>query len=153
MPLARNCGSTARRWSGSNPDLVADDTNLTGRWKGIFHYPRGLPPGQFDAELVEHAGTLTGETFEVSTNPRRLGQQEHAMIDGVRTGSLVRFIKHYDAFRRVRTPVHYDGTVSADGTEISGTWTIPGQWSGAFLMIRATPTGAEAERKVAEPVR
>lgn len=132
--------------------MAGDDTNLTGRWKGIFHYPRLLPPGQFDADLVEHAGSITGETFEVSTSPLRLGQEQRALLLGSRSGSHVSFVKHYDMARRLDTPVHYDGTVSGDGMEITGAWWIPGNWSGTFLMIRAKAPGAEVERKAAEPV-
>lgn len=75
------------------------------------------------------------------------------MIEGERRGFEVRFTKRYDAFRRATTPVHYSGTLSEDGAEISGTWTIPGNWSGTFLMVRAKPKAAAFERKIAETVR
>ena len=132
--------------------MAAGDLNLSGNWKGIFTYPHTLPPNQFDAELRDHAGMLTGETFEVGGSGAGRGQPLHAMIEGRRQGSDVDFIKHYDVFRRAGTPVHYSGSVSADGSEISGVWDIPGSWSGTFLMIRARPKAAAAERKTAETV-
>jgi hypothetical protein len=132
---------------------MTEKLNLTGRWTGIFSYPRTLPPNQFEAELRDHLGALTGETFELGNNPRNKGQPLRAMIEGHRHGHEVSFIKHYDAFRRAATPVHYSGRVSGDGSEISGTWDIPGHWSGSFLMIRARPAAEAAERRIAETVR
>ena len=133
--------------------MTAEELNLSGLWKGIYSYPRLLPPNEFEAELRDHAGLLTGETFEHGRNGASKGLPLPAMIEGHRHGLDVRFIKHYDAFRRARTPVHYSGTVSTDGSEISGIWDIPGQWSGTFLMIRAKGKAAVIERKIAEEVR
>ena len=133
--------------------MERDKLNLTGSWTGVFSYPRALPPNAFEAELRDHIGLLTGETFERANNPRDRCQPLHAMIEGQRHGHEVSFVKHYDAFRRATTPVHYAGRLSADGSEISGTWTIPGHWSGSFLMIRARPPAQEAERRVAEQLR
>jgi len=129
------------------------ELNLTGDWKGIFSYPRAMPPNQFDAKLIDHSGVLAGETFERGNTPRSQGQPLHAMIDGLRDGHSVHFVKRYDEFRRIGTPVYYDGTVRADGDEISGTWEIRGHWSGTFLMIRAQPKAASVEHKTAETVR
>jgi hypothetical protein len=133
--------------------MAAEELNLQGLWNGIFTYPRSLPPNQFDAELRDHGGVLTGETFEHGNNGRSKGQPLHAMIEGQRHGFDVSFVKRYDEFRRATTPVFYSGSVSADGSEISGTWDIPGQWSGTFLMIRAKPNAAAVEQKAAEVVR
>jgi len=132
-----------------NKRMAEDTLNLTGFWKGVFSYPHSLPPNQFDAELREHAGLITGETSEHG----RTGQTLHGMIEGQRHGFEVGFSKLYDAMRRATTPVHYSGILSGDGTEISGTWTIPGSWSGTFLMVRAKPKAIAVERKVAETVR
>jgi hypothetical protein len=133
--------------------MASEDHDLSGAWKGFFNYPRALPATPFDAELREHLGTIAGETFELGTTARNRGQPLHAMIEGQRQGREVLFVKRYDEFRRAATPVHYSGTLSSDGNEISGTWTIPGNWSGTFLMIRARPKAAAAERRIAETVR
>ena len=67
---------------------------------------------------------------------------------GSRQGSVVAFAKtceggspHYDR------PIEYQGTLSADGTEIEGRWSIPGDWSGQFLMIRSSGNAATVKRK------
>ena len=132
---------------------MSEEVNLSGAWKGIFAYPRSLPPNQFDAELRDHGGILTGETFEQGNTPRTRGQPLHAMIEGNRNGCHVHFVKRYDAFRRAATPVFYSGRLSEDGSEISGIWEIPKHWAGTFLMVRARSKGAGAERKIAETVR
>jgi len=48
--------------------------------------------------------------------------------------------------------VGYAGALNEDATEIQGRWSIPGVWSGKFLMIR--PEGARAAllREVFETV-
>ncbi|WP_294201119.1 hypothetical protein [uncultured Sphingomonas sp.] len=133
--------------------MMADDIDLTGAWKGIFHYPHSLPPGHFDAELRDGQGALIGETFEIADAGPEAGRPLHAMLTGHRQGREVRFVKHYDHRRRVRTPVHYSGQARDGGLEISGIWHIPGHWSGSFLMIRATPRSVMVERKEAVTVR
>jgi hypothetical protein len=128
--------------------MMGEDLNLSGIWKGIFNYPRLLPPNHFEAELRDQLGVLTGETFERGNGFRNKGQPLPAMLEGQRHGFSVTFVKRYDEFKRVSTPVHYTGTVRGDGNEISGTWEIPGQWSGTFLMIRAKPKSIGVERKI-----
>lgn len=133
--------------------METDHLNLSGAWKGFFNYPRALPPTQFDAELRDQMGALTGETFEIGNGRRNNIQPMHALIEGRRNGDDVSFVKHYDDFKRARTPVRYSGTVNDDGTEIAGIWTIPGHWSGTFLMVRPKSQSAVIERKIAETVR
>jgi len=48
--------------------------------------------------------------------------------------------------------VHYAGEISRDGNEIHGRWTVPGSWSGPFLMIRAGKVGQALTRQMAERV-
>ena len=62
-------------------------------------------------------------------------------------GSAVRFVKTYDGSKPNYTTVVYEGTVSADATEIEGRWRIPRSWSGKFLMIRSGEQPAEAEER------
>jgi hypothetical protein len=45
------------------------------------------------------------------------------------------------------------GTIRAGGDEIEGEWTIPGEWSGTFLMVSPSSAGEAVERKVSEEVR
>ena len=48
--------------------------------------------------------------------------------------------------------VQYSGEVNQDGSEIEGRWTIPGVWSGKFLMIRAGGLHTAITEGVAERV-
>jgi hypothetical protein len=113
---------------------AADD--LSGRWTGMFSYPHSAPPTQFEATLHDANGVLTGETVEPDlVDP---GLTRRACLDGRRDD--------YDI-------VAYEGEVAADGVEIHGRWTIPGIWSGTFLMIRDAGATVAEHRKVGETVR
>jgi hypothetical protein len=59
-------------------------------------------------------------------------------------------VKTYDGLGGVYNMVLYQGVLSADGTEISGDWTIPGDWSGRFVMIRSGEAAVKRAQKVAE---
>lgn len=126
--------------------------DLTGRWDGIFNYPRTLPPNGFFAALVEQAGALTGE-IEEPGDEAETGSPLSAMVEGERIGSQVRFTKRYDALARAHYAVRYDGTLSAEGDEITGEWTIPGVWSGTFIMVRAARQDEAVEQTASEEVR
>jgi hypothetical protein len=56
------------------------------------------------------------------------------------------FVKIYDDLER--PTVHYRGTIQPGGDEIEGIWTIPGDWSGTFMMVRARKEKAAEERKI-----
>lgn len=116
--------------------------DLTGRWDGIFNYPHTLPPTGFVATLVELRGALTGEVEE----PDDGGAALAAVVEGERIGSRVRFTKRYDALARAHYAVAYEGTLTPDGDEIVGEWTIPGIWSGSFIMVRAAGRAAAVEQ-------
>lgn len=133
--------------------MNGDPLDLTGSWTGMFNYPRAMPPGSFTAELREQGGVVIGETEERSDSPADRGATLHALIEGNRSGLGIVFVKHYDAARRLDTPVNYSGTLSPNGDEITGTWNIAGNWSGTFLMVRRARRGAAIERRIAETVR
>ena len=129
------------------------DIDLTGQWSGLFNYPDGGPATPFEAELRESAGCVTGTTTEPGDTIASAGQILHAVIDGRRDGSSVRFLKMYDGAIQDYDVVHNEGVVHADGDEIDGRWTVPGIWSGTFLMVRTRKEEQAAERKVSEEVR
>lgn len=110
--------------------MTADD--LSGQWTGIFNYPAGQPPTGFAATLHDAGGALTGTTVEPSLE----GGDIAARIDGHREGMAVGFVKLYEQDSEIYDDVTYAGTVSADGLEITGRWSIPGNWSGTFIMVR-----------------
>ena len=132
--------------------MAGDPFDLSGAWKGIFHYPRVLPPEQFDAQIQDFGGALTGEISERPKSGRLAGEILHSVLTGNRQGTAVNFTKYYDHLRRAHYLVHYDGQLRADGEEISGDWSIPGIWSGTFLMIRNQPQKVSESRKSAETV-
>ncbi|HEX4738242.1 MAG TPA: hypothetical protein VH331_11840 [Allosphingosinicella sp.] len=123
------------------------DLDLTGRWSGIYNYPHTMPPTPFEAVLRDGGGLITGETVE----PGGRGGTLHAMVEGQRQGSAVRFAKLYDEPPRAAYRVDYVGAIADGGDEIHGRWQIPGNWSGTFLMVREGGAEEEAaERESAE---
>lgn len=124
--------------------------DLTGEWSGVYDYPAYLPPNNFEASIRDSGGIITGVIIQPGEHFEPPGTQHHAVIEGMRDGGLVRWVKVYDDLER-ETP-HYRGTVLADGDEIEGTWTIPGDWSGTFMMVRRRKEAASETRKVSEVV-
>ena len=121
--------------------------DVSGEWTGIYSYPSGLPPISFLAALTEREGWIAGVIEEHSREgagpARRLG----ASIQGRRSGAAVTWLKLYDDPGFGYDAVGYEGAVSADGEEISGRWSIAGEWSGAFLMVRKSRAAAARERR------
>lgn len=127
--------------------MSADD--LSGDWRGIFNYPGAAgPPTEFTATLHDAGGLLTGGTVE----PGLHGGALAARLDGRRTGSAVTFNKLYDEAQGDYDSVAYQGAVDGEGLEITGRWTIPGVWSGTFIMVRERGVEEEAAAEAAEPV-
>lgn len=112
-----------------------------------------MEPVGFTASLVELSGSISGATHEQTPVTSAVAATLPALVSGTRDGASVSFVKTYDGTLNWRHSVRYEGTLSADGSEIEGRWIVTGQWSGWFLMIRATPRGEQAEHKVAEEVR
>jgi len=131
---------------------MSDPLDVTGLWDGMFSYPHSMPPNTFTAKLREQGGRIIGEMHEPSDSPHDGASELHAFVEGARAGSDIAFTKFYDSKRRLH-PIAYHGTLDADGDEISGTWTIDSDWSGAFLMPRRSRAAAAATRKIAETVR
>ncbi|OYW44409.1 MAG: hypothetical protein B7Z08_06010 [Sphingomonadales bacterium 32-68-7] len=124
--------------------------DLTGEWSGIYSYPRLFPPNMFEASIRDSGGIITGVIRQPGEVFEPTGTHHHAVIEGSRVGSLVRWVKMYDDLSRA-TP-HYEGTIQPDGNEIEGTWHIPNDWSGTFLMIRRGQEEAGETRKVSEEI-
>jgi hypothetical protein len=119
--------------------------DLTGSWRGQYTYPSHKQPVHFTATLTETAGWLVGAIEEIGTVGSARGLTITATVQGRRSGFSATFLKLYDGAFREYDTVHYAGDVNHDGTEIEGRWTIPGSWSGRFLMVRA---GGQAEKRV-----
>ena len=125
-------------------------TSLTGVWDGRYAYPRLLDPVPFQAVLLEFGQGFTGSIWETCEAGPEQGRRLDASVEGRRAGRRVDFVKRYDGAHGRRHAIAYTGELSADGTEIAGRWTIPGAWSGWFLMIRAPGKEAAVERTEAE---
>jgi hypothetical protein len=128
---------------------VSPGRNLGGRWHGIYNYPHSFPPMPFEAELAESQGLLSGKTSEPGPSWAGARSAATATIRGRRDGRQVGFSKVYDDEADSELWVEYAGLLSADGNEIAGSWTIYGEWSGTFLMVRQSRAAAQAERRVA----
>lgn len=124
--------------------------DLSGEWSGIYNYPAHYPPNSFEATIRDSGGAISGVIRQPGEFFEPAGMVQHAVIEGSREGSLLRFVKIYDDLSRP-TP-HYRGVIQPGGDEIEGEWTIPGDWSGTFLMIRGAGAGAEVEVEVDEKV-
>ena len=130
--------------------MSGGETDLTGEWTGMYSYPRDYPPNAFEASIRDCGGVITGVFHERAEFAKRSGIHQHAVIEGVRTGSEVRWVKIYDDLTR-DTP-HYRGTILPGGDEIEGQWHIPGSWSGRFMMIRRCEEAIASEREVSEEI-
>jgi hypothetical protein len=128
----------------------AAEHDLSGEWSGIYSYPSLYPPNLFEAVIRDSGGLVTGVISQPGEFFEPTGTVQHAVIEGSREGGTLAFIKIYDDLDRP-TP-HYRGTIKPGGDEIEGEWTIPGNWSGTFLMIRGAKAGAAIERRVSEKV-
>jgi hypothetical protein len=124
--------------------------NLTGVWHGFYAYPIIRARVPFDATLIESGSWLSGSIHEISTLGPTNGQMIYSTLLGERSGSRVTFTKTYDGSAPGYRVVHYEGTLSADGTEIEGRWSIPRNWSGRFRMTRPKPNEETVEHKVFE---
>jgi len=124
--------------------------DLTGEWTGIYSCPRYLPPNNFEASIRDSGGIISGVIRQPGEIIEPPGIHQHAVIEGRRTGNVVRWVKIYDDLSRA-TP-HYEGMIQPGGDEIEGEWRIPGDWSGTFMMMRRSSDEAGEARKVGEEI-
>jgi len=121
---------------------TATSNNLTGIWQGLYLYPGALAPVSFTATLIESGAWLSGSVHETAQDEWGDWCEVSATLLGKRAGLAVSFTKTYDGTNDWTHSVAYEGVLSDDATEIAGQWSIPGVWSGKFLMIR--PEGRRA---------
>ena len=121
--------------------------DLTGVWLGLYSYPRALEPVSFVATLIETAGAISGSSHEPLKGGSFAANTAFASLSGSRNENTVAFVKTYDGGIPHNRAINYEGSATDDGAEIEGRWTIPGQWSGRFLMIRSAPKAEAVVRK------
>ncbi len=127
-----------------------DPLNLTGIWHGNYSYPYFQESVSFVATIIESGGHVSGSTHEPhGFRPETL----YASLSGRRDGRAVTFIKVcQNGGLEYASPIEYQGSLSEDGTEIEGRWTIPSDWSGKFLMIRSGGRKASVSQERFEKV-
>ena len=131
----------------------ADKLNLSGRWQGQYTYVgRSKDTVPFSANLNESNSWLDGLIEEIGTAGDVKGRPLAATVQGRRTGRSVTFLKLYHGGFRVYDAVQYAGEVSADGQEIEGSWTIHGNSTGRFMMIRQSGGVVTRKRRTAVKV-
>ena len=122
------------------------DIDLSGEWAGMYHYPARFPPNTFNATLRDSGGRVSGLIVQPPEFFEPPDQSQHSVIEGSHDGTTLSFVKIYDDLSR--PTVHYHGSILGEGEEIEGRWTIPGDWSGTFFMVR----GPGAEEAISERV-
>lgn len=116
---------------------------MTGLWTGQYWYVEPWEPSTgFVATISDNGGQLTGTTTEPSD--MFAGIDERADIRGTRDGTDVSFWKHYDGDGAYGHTVTYRGTLSGDGRQVEGQWSLD-SLSGSFLMVRDLQAVTEEE--------
>lgn len=124
---------------------MAETKDLSGYWSGWYAYDlqirvQAVP---FTAWLnVSHDGALIGSTTEPNTfGPVELDDL-HADLTGEAGQDWVTFIKTYQPQPGLNaSPIGYSGDVNADGSKITGVWTIAvgaRSYQGQFELSRAS---------------
>lgn len=99
------------------------DRDLTGRWDGIFNYPRDLPPTGYVAALVERGGALTGEVEEAGDGSEH-GTPLVALVEGEVTQCVLCVVRHRPPVQRTHAETelprlrgrYYREVCEVDGT-------------------------------------
>ena len=131
--------------------------DLSGHWSGLYRYggpAASWPSVPFSALLEVEDGLLGGWTEEANTFAPSGPAILRATIAGEVTGSGISFAKTYDLRLPQTDIVHYDGTLSRDGSRIDGTWRFlhHADGQGSFT-LRRLPGLTAARRAVAQAGR
>ena len=114
---------------------MVNTRDIKGMWQGHYSYSASAEIGEipFKARLSVADGVLTGLIIE---GHNVTGLPVKAEAEGTFDGTTARWVKRYtDTSGGYTRPVEYVGMLSADGTTLSGTWTLPDD-SGTFSMTR-----------------
>ena len=123
-------------------------TDCSGTWDGAYSYDTHAEWVSFRAVLQDSGGLIGGETVEDCTYWELSHGPATAILAGTRSGRSVSFTKIYDSHRVALEPIHYAGTLTEDGNEIAGRWTISPGVSGTFIMRRPEIAAEEVEEAV-----
>ena len=111
--------------------------DVSGFWTGEYAYDsvKGLKV-EFKAGLVQTGAILSGDTTEENTFADQCGQILIAELFGKVSAQNVSFTKAYKNGPPGQEKILYQGSISDDGSLITGTWTIMSRWTGSFRMTR-----------------
>lgn len=129
--------------------VSAADEALTGIWNGVYSYPQEAKrkPVLFRLYVVQDGERLLGGIMERNTFDVGEAEGEEHWLHGIlvngrydaATGAVT-FTKRYDGTDGVDHDVAYTGEL--DDASVSGTWTIPGSWSGQFQVQKDDAAGS-----------
>ena len=119
--------------------------SISGSWTGRYDYDNVAfgTPVSFDAVLTETGGTLRGEIVEPNSFRAEATDTLLAVLNGVRNGSTLSFVKTYTDFEETDHP-HYQGQINATVTRVTGRWHFPQNpgIKGTFLLARTAQAAA-----------
>lgn len=121
--------------------------DVSGVWYG--RYFAGLSEVE-ENSFIAHFEETSGDVSGTITEPDTTGEADvrRAFVDGNRSGAQLRFVKQYDPAGALAHCVNYAGTISDDGTEVTGEWRFSG-YHGSFVMNREMFTADELEEEAA----
>jgi hypothetical protein len=112
----------------------AHAANLVGEWRGAYAYMDAQPPVPFTLKLTQNDKTISGREVELATFGDGTSRYLSARISGTSDGGNVAFTKVYDGTGGQTHSVQYTGTVSSDGSVMSGSWSL-GETKGSWRVI------------------
>ncbi|ODP39351.1 hypothetical protein [Sphingomonas turrisvirgatae] len=126
---------------------MSDPHDVSGVWYGrYFAGSAEVEENSFIAHLEEAGGVVSGTITEPDTTG--MDEVRRAFVDGEREGLRLRFTKQYDPAGALAHSVTYAGTLSEDGSEVTGEWRFSG-YHGSFVMNRETFTAEDLEDEAA----
>lgn len=131
---------------------MSEGDSLTGVWHGLYSYPVFAEPVYFVASLIQSGTSISGTIHEAERGENGAPLTLYAGVSGTVDRPSVDFAKTYDGTGGWSHTVMYSGLLDGDMSEIEGTWTIRGVWSGRFLMIRSRLASEAKAREVFEKV-
>lgn len=109
----------------------AQSQDLASAWTGYYHYNDGRQPVPFRMTLRFNGNNFRGRVSEPATFGTGASMLSADVVGTITDGKVV-FTKTYDGTGGQTHPVQYYGTLSPDGTKISGGWLIE-TMSGTFI--------------------
>jgi len=114
-------------------------STLDGIWNGIYTYPIYEEPVPFSAWLQGAGPAISGSSLEPNTFFPIQDETLEAYLKGGAVGPSILLEKTYASrYGIVQPKLFYDGILSADGQQITGSWYFSSRedFTGVFEMER-----------------